>query len=227
MSKLILLRHGASIWNKKNIFCGWVDVPLSREGISESQMAGKSLSHLPIDVIFTSGLERAMQTAMIVMAEHEGERVPILIHDRSDPHGEWFSPKTELAESSWVPVYQSERLNERMYGALQGMNKDVARQQFGVEQVHRWRRGYREAPPQGESLADTTARTWPYFQEKIVPWLKKGKNTLICAHGNSLRSIVKHLDHLSDEEITALEIPTGIPLYYDYQDGQFLKSPAP
>jgi 2,3-bisphosphoglycerate-dependent phosphoglycerate mutase len=216
MGKLILLRHGASVWNDLNLFTGWVDIPLSSKGIGESLKAGKALAGVPIDVIFTSSLMRAQQTAMLAMSVHQGDKVPRMLHPKGGRLEAWGTVYSTEAEERCIPVVAAWQLNERMYGELQGMNKQEARERFGEEQVHRWRRSYKECPPGGESLEMTAVRTLPYFRETVLPYLRQGKNVLIAAHGNSLRSIVMDLENLSEEAVVKLEIPTGVPLIYTY-----------
>ncbi|HEX2579602.1 MAG TPA: 2,3-bisphosphoglycerate-dependent phosphoglycerate mutase [Rhabdochlamydiaceae bacterium] len=222
MSKLILLRHGASLWNEKNIFTGWVDIPLSSKGIKESFQAGEKISKMPIDIIFTSPLIRAQMTAMLAMSVHEGDRVPCVIHTEGKLK-EWAEIYSEEAKKECIPVHTAWQLNERMYGELQGMNKDEMRKKFGEGQVHSWRRSFDIPPPKGESLEMTAARSIPYFQEKIVPLLNQGKNVLISAHGNSLRSIVMFLDKLTKEQVVNLEIATGVPVIYSFEGGLWYK----
>lgn len=207
MSNLILLRHGQSVWNAKNLFTGWVNIPLSALGIEEALEAGRKIRHIPIDCIFTSTLIRAQMTATLAMTVHGEERTPVFI-------SETFCDKEAM--HGCIPVYQDSALNERMYGKLQGMNKAKMAEVYGAEQVHTWRRSYDISPPGGESLKQTAERTLPYFHSHILPELKKGKNVFVCAHGNSLRSIVMELDGLSPEQIVKLEIPTGQPLLYEY-----------
>ncbi len=223
MAKLILLRHGASIWNEKNIFTGWVDIPLSQKGIEESFQAGKKIAHIPIDVIFVSSLIRAQTTAMLAMSVHEGEQVPCVLHPGQGKLEEWAEIYSEEAKKSCIPVHVAWQLNERMYGQLQGMNKDEMRKKYGADQVQLWRRSFDVAPPEGESLEMTAARSIPYFQEMVMPLLKKGKNVLISAHGNSLRSIVMFLDKLSKDEVVKLEMATGAPLIYTFEGDRWHK----
>ena len=194
MASLILIRHGQSVWNASNRFTGWTDVDLSDKGVIEAEAAGRQLSEIRIDVVHTSDLIRAQRTAEIVMQHNEssGEDVPI----RYD----------------W-------RLNERHYGSLQGLNKAETAEKHGAEQVHIWRRSFDAPPPEGESLEMTAERTIPYFTEEIIPDLESGKNVLVSAHGNSLRSIVMHIEEISPEDIVSLEIPTGEPMYYNYESG--------
>lgn len=187
MPDLILLRHGQSQWNLENKFTGWVDVPLSERGVAEARAAGEKLRGRTIHHLFTSVLERATETARIAL---------------------------EVAGIADVPTTRDAALNERMYGDLQGLNKDDARARWGEEQVHQWRRSYDVAPPGGESLADTAARVLPYWESAIVPMIRAGKNVLVAAHGNSLRALVMHLEGLSREEVLSLEIPTGVPILY-------------
>jgi 2,3-bisphosphoglycerate-dependent phosphoglycerate mutase len=191
MPKLILLRHGESQWNLENRFTGWVDVELSPKGEAEAKRAGELIADIPIDKVYTSVLRRAINTANIALQ---------------------VSKRTDL------PTERDQALNERHYGDLQGLNKAETAKQYGDEQVHIWRRSYDIPPPNGESLKDTAARTIPYFESKIIPDLKAGKNVLIVAHGNSLRSIVMNLDKLTKEQVLELNIPTGTPLVYNVDD---------
>ena len=212
MAKLILMRHGQSAWNKKNLFTGWVDIPLSAEGVEEAIAGGKKISTLPIDLVFTSALVRSHMTLALALLQHEGGKIPVFQHP-GQAWSEIHSPRT-LEET--LPVYMASELNERMYGELQGKNKTEMAEEFGAEQVQIWRRSFDTAPPNGESLAMTAARTLPYFKEKILPELSSGKNVFVCAHGNSLRSIVMHLDRLSKEEVLKLELATGQSIVYEF-----------
>lgn len=189
MASLILIRHGQSVWNASNRFTGWTDVDLSDKGVIEAEEAGRQLSDIRIDVVHTSDLIRAQRTAKIVIQQNEssGEDVP--------------------TRYDW-------RLNERHYGALQGLNKAETAEKHGAEQVQIWRRSFDVPPPEGESLEMTAERTIPYFTEEILPDLESGKNVLVSAHGNSLRSIVMHIEGISPDDIVSLEIPTGSPLLY-------------
>jgi 2,3-bisphosphoglycerate-dependent phosphoglycerate mutase len=211
MGKLILLRHGQSTWNKLNLFTGWVDVPLSPKGVEEAFEAGKQLQDIPIDIIFTSSLIRAQMSTLLAMQDHHSNKCPIMMHDEI------------TTNSHWNEIYSEDSKSNRMYGKLQGLNKAETIAKFGAEQVKIWRRSFDVAPPEGESLAMTAARTIPYFVETIVPYLQKGKNVFISAHGNSLRSIVMHIEGLSKEEILNFEIPTGGLLIYDYENELFKK----
>jgi len=191
MAKLVIVRHGQSLWNKENRFTGWVDIDLSAKGREEAIEAGKILKNIHFDTAFTSDLKRAQNTLALILKEIGQEN---------------------------IPVFRDKALNERNYGDLQGMNKDAARERFGPEQVHIWRRSYDVAPPNGESLKDTEERVVPYYQSEIEPLLREGKNVLVVAHGNSLRALIKYLEHLSPEEIVKVEIPTGKPKVYELDD---------
>ena len=223
MSELILIRHGESLWNQKNLFTGWVDVPLSTKGIQEAIAAGQRICDISIDVIFTSTLVRAQETLAIAMAYHNSGKVPVFLHTGEDKLEEWGKIYGQEAAVATIPVYRAWQLNERMYGALQGLNKAETAAKFGAEQVQIWRRSYDTAPPEGESLEQCAARTLPFFEKEILPYLKEGKNVLIAAHGNSLRSIIMSLDSLSKEQVVSLELTLGEPLYYSYHSGVFSK----
>lgn len=222
MAKLILMRHGESVWNKKNIFTGWVDIPLSEMGIEESLKGGRKIADLPIDVVYTSTLVRAITTAMLVMAVHHSSKVAAIFHEDEEKLAEW-SHCAEEAKKELIPVFCAWQLNERMYGKLQGLNKLKIKEQYGEEQFRLWRRSYDVAPPEGESLEMTASRTLPYFQNIILPELKKGKNVFVAAHGNSLRSIVMLLDGLSKQQVIELELSTGDPIIYEFKDSVFTK----
>ena len=218
MKKIVLLRHGESSWNKENRFTGWTDVDLSEKGIQEAKKAGELLKKegFVFDLAYTSVLKRAIRTLWIVLDE---------------------------MDLMWIPVYNSWRLNERHYGALQGLNKAETAAKYGEEQVLIWRRSYDVPPmalekkdprypgndprykglkaqelPLTECLKDTVARFVPYWLETIAPVVESGKKVIIAAHGNSLRALVKYLDNISEEKIVSLNIPTGIPLVYELED---------
>jgi 2,3-bisphosphoglycerate-dependent phosphoglycerate mutase len=215
MYKVVLLRHGESEWNKANLFTGWTDVDLSEKGLQEAKQAAELLKKegYTFDIAYTSVLKRAIRTLWIVL---------------------------DGMDLMWIPVIRSWRLNERMYGALQGLNKAQTAEKYGDEQVHLWRRSYDVPPPSleksderypgndrryadlaekdvptTECLKDTVERFLPYWKDTIAPMIKTGKRVIIAAHGNSLRALVKYLDNISDEEIPELNIPTGVPLIYE------------
>jgi 2,3-bisphosphoglycerate-dependent phosphoglycerate mutase len=194
MPRLALVRHGQSLWNLENRFTGWVDVPLTEEGEKEARRGGELLAETGIgfDVAYTSVLSRATETLRIIMEV------------------------TGLA----CPVIRDPALNERHYGDLQGLNKARTAERFGDEQVHIWRRSFATAPPNGESLKDTSERTLPFFERAILGDIAEGKDVLVSAHGNSLRAIVMRLDDLAPDEVPGLEIATGVPIVYDLaEDG--------
>ena len=228
MSLLILMRHGQSMWNAAKLFTGWVDVPLTNVGIEEAISGGKKISHLEIDEVHVSTLIRAQMTAMLALAQHSSGKTPVFQYPMP-PEGlesvseneakmiDWASPRGKNEGN--LPVFVAWQLNERMYGDLQGLNKDATRKQYGEEQVHIWRRSYDVPPPNGESLELTAARTLPYLENSILPSLKDEKNVFVAAHGNSLRSIIMEIEGLSREEVLGLEVPTGSPIVYEWNDG--------
>jgi len=218
MSKLILIRHGESVWNQKNVFTGWVDVPLSGKGINEAIDAGKKLADIEFDVVYTSVQVRAIETAMIALAQNKSSNTPAIVHTEGKM-AEWTGIYSDSMEKSMIPVYQDWHLNERYYGELQGKNKAETAAVYGDDQVKLWRRSYDVNPPNGECLKDTAERTIPFFRDQILPLIKEGKNVLVSAHGNSLRSIVMFIENLSKEEMLSLEIPTGLPLLFEIEDG--------
>lgn len=215
MPKLVLLRHGESVWNKKNLFTGWVDIPLSEKGIQEAFVAGDRIAHIPFQVIYVSTLIRAQLTAMLAMSRSQGGLVPCLIHNQDPKFLEMAKVHDPKSEATLLPVYAHSELNERMYGELQGRNKADTLSKYGETQFTLWRRSYRGQPPKGESLEMTAQRTLPFFKKKILPHLERGEHVLISAHGNSLRAIVMFLEQLSEEEVVKLELPTGEPRCYD------------
>lgn len=219
MGYLILLRHGESRWNAANKFTGWVDVPLSEKGVQEALRSAKALQGLHLHAAFTSELKRAQETLLLVLAKQD--YTGIFLHQKGQCR--IWSCHPAILEKQEIPVSTHEALNERYYGQLQGMNKLAARKKFGEEQVLQWRRNFTARPPGGESLSDTYNRTVPYYQHAIAPLLKKGKNVLIAAHGNSLRAIIKYLDNIADEKIPHLELPFGKPIIYKQIRGKLVK----
>ena len=222
-TQLILLRHGQSEWNKRNRFTGWVDIPLSFEGVKEAIEAGKRISEIPIDKVYISTLSRAQITAMIALSEHKSGKVPVILHEREGRLENWSTIHDDMAKANTIPVISAWELNERFYGDLQGLNKDETREKYGKEQVHIWRRSFDVPPPGGECLRDTAERAIPYFEKKIVPDLESGKNVFVSAHGNSLRAIIMKLENLSKEEVLSLELATGVPMIYEFENGTFTK----
>nr|XP_018681338.1 PREDICTED: uncharacterized protein LOC103983912 isoform X1 [Musa acuminata subsp. malaccensis]XP_018681339.1 PREDICTED: uncharacterized protein LOC103983912 isoform X1 [Musa acuminata subsp. malaccensis] len=224
---LILIRHGESLWNEKNLFTGCVDVPLTQKGVEEAIEAGKRISNIPIDMIYTSSLIRAQMTAMLAMTQHRRKKVPIIKHNESEQAWKWSQIHSEETKKQSIPVITSWQLNERMYGELQGLNKQETADRFGKEKVQEWRRSYDIPPPDGESLEMCADRAVAYFKEQIVPQLLTGKNVMIAAHGNSLRSIIMYLDKLTSQEVISLELSTGIPMLYIFKDGKFFRRGSP
>lgn len=220
MSILILVRHGQSEWNRRNLFTGWVDVPLSEQGVQEALQAGRVLKNIPIDEVCTSSLIRAQMTALLSMTQHSSGRIPILPQETEEKEG-WSAIHGPAALEAVIPVKVAWQLNERMYGELQGLDKEETRRRFGEEQVKVWRRSFATPPPGGESLKMTKERTVPFFEAELEPLLSKGKNLAIFAHGNSIRSLMMHLEGLSEEEVLSLEVPTGHPILYRYESGAF------
>ena len=197
LTTLVLIRHGQSLWNAENKFTGWTDIGLSEKGIEEAEEAGKKLENVPFDVVHTSALIRAQKTAEIIIKKNK--------------------------KSKKIPVYKDKRLNERHYGSLQGLNKKETAEKYGAEQVHIWRRSFDVPPPDGESLKMNAERTIPYFKENIIQDLTKGKNVLVSAHGNSLRSIVMYIENISKEDVVKLEIETGVPRTYVFEEDNFTR----
>ncbi|GJM86867.1 hypothetical protein PR202_ga02766 [Eleusine coracana subsp. coracana] len=226
-SALILIRHGESLWNEKNLFTGCVDVPLTPKGVNEAIEAGKRICNIPVDVIYTSSLIRAQMTAMLAMMQHRRKKVPIIVHNESEQAHRWSEIYSEETKKQSIPVIRAWQLNERMYGELQGLNKQETADRYGKEQVHEWRRSYDIPPPNGESLEMCAERAVAYFKDHIVPQLVAGKHVMIAAHGNSLRSIIMHLDKLTSQEVISLELSTGIPMLYIFKEGKFIRRGSP
>ena len=198
-SNLVLVRHGQSEWNKKNLFTGWKDPKLTELGIEEAIKAGKLLKtkEMKFDIMFTSDLFRAQETGRLIL---------------------------ENMNQLDIPVIKNQSLNERNYGDLAGLNKDDAREKWGEEQVHIWRRSFDIPPPGGESLKDTAERVLPYFHSEILPKVEEGLDVLVAAHGNSLRALVMELEGISSDEIVKLEIATGDPLTYEFTEGKITRT---
>ena len=220
MTKLILIRHGKSTWNAAYRFSGWVDVPLNKRGRLEATLAAYKLKDYKVDICFTSLLVRAVETAVICLTENEqicGGKNPVIKHNSDDP--QWRGcDKYEGDCSEELPIFTSMSLDERYYGDLQGLNKAETAEKLGKELVHKWRRSFSVRPPGGESLEDTMNRTLPFFKERVLTHLKQGDNTLVAAHGNSLRSIIMELDKLEPEQVPNLELATGQPIVYDVDE---------
>lgn len=217
-SQLILFRHGDSRWNNANRFTGWVDIPLSEQGIYECLISSERLEGLRLDVAFCSQLIRAQQSLFIVLSKQD--YTGVFMHPKSNTNARFHHKYFKHDE---IPIIASDKLNERYYGDLQGMDKDDARAKFGEEQVFNWRRGWNAVPPNGESLKDTYERVVPYFEHEILPHVKKKKNVIVSAHGNSLRAIIKHIEGISDNNIPNLHFPTGQIVIYGYTNGKLTR----
>lgn len=215
MGKLIIIRHGQSIWNKENLFTGWEDIPLSTKGVREAKQAGKILKKIKFDMIFTSNLIRAQQTLFEILKENEKVTHYLMAHDDDSKMFNKYLNKNYKKEN-YVIIRSNNALNERHYGDLQGFNKEEMAKKVGEEQVKIWRRSYDVPPPNGESLKDTYKRTIPYFKKNILKHLKDNKTILIAAHGNSLRAIIKHIENVSDNDIPNYELKTGVPIQYNF-----------
>jgi 2,3-bisphosphoglycerate-dependent phosphoglycerate mutase len=216
MNYLVLVRHGESRWNIANKFTGWVDVPLSERGVQEAVTAAKSLDDLNLEVAFSSKLERAQATLLIILSSQD--QTGIFIHEE-EKGNKWQINSNKLGNND-IPVYSNSALNERYYGELQGVDKNKARKKYGEKKVFGWRRGYSNTPPMGESLKDVYHRVVPYFKTRVMKEIKAKKNVIVSAHGNSLRAMIKHIDDISDEDIPHLELPTGTPIIYEYSRGK-------
>ncbi|MFN4216345.1 MAG: histidine phosphatase family protein [Brevinematales bacterium] len=216
MGSLYLVRHGESTWNRRNWFTGWVDVSLTPRGIEEALACGRMLADKDFDIAYTSNLVRAMETLLLILAFQK--KTPIVVSQRGRER-RWSRIYNEEAKKAVLPIYTDWHLNERYYGKLQGLNKEETKKQYGEEKLTLWRRSYDVPPPGGESLEMTAKRTIPFFRRRIAPEVQGGKNVIISAHGNSLRSIIMFLDGLSPEEVVHLEIPHATPLIYHWDNG--------
>lgn len=213
MAELVLIRHGQSKWNLEGRFTGWVDVPISKNGMEEARKAGCLIKDFEFDLAFTSVLSRAVNTLVLVCSEMESDPTPVF----KSAVTEVSRRQNYKSTGKELEVFMDPALNERNYGDLQGRYKEKLKDEVGEEQVQLWRRGFKEKPPgeTGESLEDTCKRTVPYFNTEILPKLKEGKNVLVVAHGNSLRALSMELDKISEEEIPYYEIATGVPIVYE------------
>ncbi len=224
------MRHGQSMWNSAGLFTGWVDVPLTNQGIDEAINGGKKIAEYDIDEVHVSTLIRAQMTAMLALAQNNHGKTPVFqypdvgsgeVSENEARMVEWAQIKGDTSGNDILPVHVSWQLNERMYGDLQGLNKAATREKYGDEQVHIWRRSFDVPPPNGESLELTAKRTITYLEQNIIPQLEAGKTVFIAAHGHSLRSVIMSIESLSKEQVLSLEVPTGVPIIYHYQDGNW------
>jgi len=210
------VRHGQSIWNLENRFTGWVDVSLSKQGLEEAKFAGKLLKKYKFDLAFTSTLMRAQDTLFEILEGNDFCDKFMRVHEKSSGWYDHFEKSDD--DKKELKIYTSDKLNERYYGDLQGLNKDETVKKFGEKKVHIWRRSFDVPPPNGESLEMTSKRTIPYFKKNIILQLKSGKNIIIAAHGNSLRSIIMYVENMTSEEILNFELKTGVPYEYEFDD---------
>lgn len=217
MAKLFLLRHLKSQWNKDKEFAGWADNPLSKEGILAAPEIARKLVNEKIDVVYTSELIRNKET-VVRLFEHFPDRYPLFMHLNGGKMQQW-GKFTDMSNQD-VPVYVSEKLNERYYGALQGLIHEDVIKKYGEERVHLWRRDYKIRPPKGESLKDVYNRAVPFFKKYILKELSQNKNVLVVASHNSLRAIVKFVEHIPDKDIANLELPFGSLIQYEF-NGNF------
>ena len=218
MSRLFLVRHGQSIWNLQNRFTGWVDISLSKHGVFEAQQAAALLIDEVFDVAFTSTLLRAQDNLYEILRLNRHCAQYVRVHEQSSEWYEHFTPAE--GDANELKIHVSEKLNERYYGDLDEIAEklNTIRQHYGAEQVHLWRRSYDIPPPNGESLQMTAARTLPYYRERIVPHLQSGESVLVSAHGNSLRSIIMHIENMTPQQIIDYEMATGAPHLYIFDD---------
>ena len=212
----MLVRHGESRWNSCNRFTGWVDVPLSEEGIQEAEKCAHECAKFSFNAVFTSSLERAQSTALIILAHQN--RNGIFQHLEDPRYKNWIHESNQCGGDD-IPIYKTQEFNERYYGKLQGMDKDEAREKYGADMVEGWRRGYKNRPPEGETLEEVHARTLPYFFDHILPRIQKNEVILIAAHENSLRAIVKELEGIDDEDISHVNLPTAEPIIFEVGEG--------
>ncbi len=219
---IVLVRHGESRWNLGNRFTGWVDVPLSMAGIKEAQDCAKHCKKYDFQLAFTSALERAHSTLHIILSEQG--RTGIVQHPEDKRYGRWIKA-SNVFSSRDIPIYEHKYLNERYYGSLQGLVKSAAEKKYGRDRVLDWRRGYDTNPPGGgESLKDVVKRITPYMETKVIARLKRGETVILVGHGNTLRSVIKGFEKISDEHITHIDLPEAKPLVYVYRSGRFTRT---
>ena len=221
MSKLFLLRHLKSQWNKDDRFAGWVDNPLSDEGRLQAEGISEQLKNQKIDVAYSNALIRCTETVLRVYENIDG-KYPLFLHLDGGKMQEWGN--FEGTNKGEVPFYVTEKLNERYYGKVQGLNKAETKKEYGEDLVQQWRRSYNVAPPEGESGKDTFLRVTPFYQEYIEKDLKNGKNVLVVASHNSLRAIAKYIENISDQDIASLELPFGALVEYEFENDKYKKN---
>lgn len=216
---LVLVRHGESRLNKLNRFTGWIDIPLSEAGIKEASQCAEHCRRFDYHAAFTSHLERAHETLLIILSHQR--RIGVFQHEDKRYNGLTYAPPEFIKKT--FPIFADIQLNERAYGELQGLNKNTAARTYGKSQVLQWRRGFKDRPPKGESLKDVYERVIPYFEKEIHPRVNRGETILIAAHGNTLRAVIKFLEHIDDDQIPFVDLPTAHPLVYSCIKDQFTR----
>lgn len=220
MGTLVIVRHGESRWNLCNRFTGWVDVPLSKKGITEADQCAKHCSSFDFDAAFTSDLERSQETLLIILSRQN--RTAVIQHGADARYRHWVRKSNKCTVGD-IPVYCSAFLNERYYGDLQGMDKEEADRRYGPEKVQQWRRGYDDRPPNGETLRETYVRMRPYFTRYIARRVQRGESILLVGHGNTLRALIKYLEHVRERDMMFIDLPEAHPIVYTYQRSRFTR----
>ncbi|MBI5654126.1 histidine phosphatase family protein [Candidatus Uhrbacteria bacterium] len=218
MGKLVLVRHGESRWNLSNRFTGWIDIPLSENGIKEAGRCAVHCKDFDYSAAYTSTLTRAQETLLIILSGQA--RTGIFQHADDTRYSGWIRNSNRRVGDD-IPIFSSSALNERYYGMLQGMDKTAAERKYGKDKVKAWRRGYADKPPHGESLEEAHARMHPYLVRNILPKVRRGETVLVTAHGNTLRAAIKHLEGISDQDISYVDLPEAKPLVYEYSRGRY------
>lgn len=221
MGTLVIVRHGESRWNLCNRFTGWVDVPLSESGIKEAQVCARHCASFDFDAAFTSNLERTQETLLIILSLQG--RTAVVQHPEDIRYRRWIRLSNRCSTGD-IPVFRSALLNERYYGSLQGMEKKVAEKKYGKEKVFRMRRGTDDRPPGGETLRETFRRAQPYVTRAILPRVRRGETVLLAGHGNTLRTIIKHMERISDDDALFIDLPEAEPFVYTYRKGRFVRT---
>lgn len=217
---LVLVRHGESRMNELNRFTGWIDIPLSEAGIQEAHVVTDHCKQFSYDAAFTSELERAHETLLIILSGQKN--IGVFQHKGDERYNHLENAPDDFIANT-IPIFTSEDLNERSYGDLQGLNKEAAVKKFGEDHVFKWRRGFSYRPPNGESLEDVYKRVIPYFEKEIHPRIKEGQTILVAAHGNTLRALIKFLEKIEDDQIPFVDLPTGHPIVYSYTKDVFTR----
>lgn len=225
MTYLVLVRHGEARLNLEKRFAGWLDTPLTEKGIEDALHCASDLAGIDFDLAFTSRLIRARETLFLILSKQK--KAGIVVHEaeaegEAASHRERYSFPEKLTDEV-IPIYSNEALNERYYGLLQGKKKKKMKEKYGDEQIFIWCRSFETGPPGGESLKDIYARAVPFFEKEILPAVKDGKNVIVCAHQNSLRALIKHIENISDEDIPSVALATATFLVYRYSGGRLVK----